>query len=289
MRARHASIRADLPPGTLRHLKTSLKKQAKRYRKKLKRCQEQFSEKAVHASRVEARRLLSIVQLLEPFLRGGRVEKVRQTLKQHLHSFNELRDTQVQLLAVGRMRRAFPAARPFYDYLLQREHQLAGETQKTIRSVKTARLRRLVAACRADVKKRLKHCDPRAASRPLLRSVHKAFARTAQRCARIDPRQTKTIHRTRVAFKKFRYMVEALAGHLPSVNKEVLARLRHYQTMMGDVQDAVVLLTALDKFLRQQQIASESAARLREELVRRCQWRIRVFLDSANQLREFWP
>src|SRR5262249_42269748 len=123
-------------------------------RQKLKRCQKQFSGKAVHASRVEARRLLSIVQLLEPFLRGGRVEKVRQTLKQHLHTFNELRDTQVQLLAVGRMRRAFPAARSFYDYLFQREHQLARETRTTIRSVKTARLRRLVAACRADVKKR---------------------------------------------------------------------------------------------------------------------------------------
>jgi hypothetical protein len=37
----------------------ALQAQWKRYRKKLKRCQQKFSEKAVHDSRVETRRLLA--------------------------------------------------------------------------------------------------------------------------------------------------------------------------------------------------------------------------------------
>ena len=87
----------------------------------------------------------------------------------------------------------------------------------------------------------------------LLRSVDRAFSRTRQLRARIDPRDTRTIHRTRVAFKKFRYMVEALAEYLPGGDRpSAWPAMRHYQTMMGEIQDAEVLLRTLDKFLRKQ-------------------------------------
>src|SRR6266446_97083 len=85
----------DGPEG-LRHLRKSLKKQWKRYRKEIKRCQDEFSEKAVHRSRVTARRLLSTMELVSGFLPAQRVEKVQRALKRHLNTFDELRDTQVQ-------------------------------------------------------------------------------------------------------------------------------------------------------------------------------------------------
>ena len=66
-----------------------------------------------------------------------------------------------------------------------------------------------------------------------------------------------------MAFKKFRYMVEALAEHLPGATQGRLAAMHHYQTMMGDIQDAEVLLAALDKFLRKQEIKPEAARRFR--------------------------
>jgi CHAD domain-containing protein len=119
--------------------------------------------------------------------------------------------------------------------------------------------------------------------------VDGAFRRARQLRTRINPRDPWTIHRTRVAFKRFRYMVEALAERLPGVTGERLAAMRHYQTMMGEIQDAEVLLRTLDKFLRKKEIKPEAARRFRAELLRRRQRLIRIYLKAADQLLEFWP
>src|SRR5437867_2600827 len=116
----------------LRHLEKSLKKQWKGYRKEIRRCQKEFSAKAVHRSRVAARRLLSTVELLAAFLPAQRVEKVQRALKRHLDICDDLRDTQVQLVAVSELRLAFPAARSYYTYLLKRAERFTRKTRKRI-------------------------------------------------------------------------------------------------------------------------------------------------------------
>ena len=119
--------------------------------------------------------------------------------------------------------------------------------------------------------------------------MDRAFVRTRQRWTQIRPQDAQTIHRTRVAFKKFRYMVEALGDFLPWLTDNHLAGMRHYQSMMGEIQDAEVLLRTLDKFLRKQETMPEAAGQFREELLRRRQRLIRVYLGAAEQLLEFWP
>jgi CHAD domain-containing protein len=278
-----------LPGNSVQGLARSLKKQWKRYRKGLKRCQDNLSEKAIHAFRVETRRLLSTAELLGGFLPARRVEKVQRLLKRHLDVFGDLRDTQVQLAAVRGMLRAFPAARPFRDRLREREERFARRTRKNVKKVRTGRLAKLIAGCRGEVERQLAGAAPEKARALLLRSVDRAFRRTRQLRTRIDARDTLTIHRTRVAFKKFRYMVEALAEHLPAVTEERREAMHHYQTMMGEIQDAEVLLATLDTFLRKEEMKPEAARRLRAELLRRRQRLIRVYLGAADQLLHFWP
>src|SRR6516164_2438695 len=113
-----------LPADVLPRLSGLLKSQCKQYRKQLRRCQKKFSEKAVHDSRVAARRLISVVELLAPFLPAARVKKIERLLKQHLDTFDELRDTQVQLATLRRLERSFPAARSFKAYLKKKEERL---------------------------------------------------------------------------------------------------------------------------------------------------------------------
>ncbi|MEY2429215.1 MAG: hypothetical protein QOJ40_2100 [Verrucomicrobiota bacterium] len=278
-----------MKPGGLRRLQKSLKKHWKRYRKELKRCQANCSEKAIHAMRVETRRLLSTVELLGSFVPARCAGKLSRGLKQRLDIFDDLRDTQVQLLQVGKMCRAFPAARAFRDHLLKRELRLAKKTRKRIKAVTTGSLGELIEACRKKVEAQCEVLPAKTASAQLVRAVERAFTRTRQLRSRIDPRDTKTIHCTRVAFKKFRYMVEELAEYLPGANDTVLAEMRHYQAMMGDIQDAEVLLSALDKFLARKEIRRKPGRQLREELARRRLWLIRVYLDAADQLTDFWP
>jgi CHAD domain-containing protein len=271
------------------HLGTSLKTQFKRYCKKLKRCQKRFSEKAVHDSRIETRRLLALLALLADVLPATGVKKVEAALKRHLDTFDDLRDTQVQLPAVSKLLRAFPAARPFQKYLLKREKRFTKRTRRNIKRIKTRRLGKWLNACRQDVAAARQRLAPQIAGTLPLHSVERAFARTRHLRARIDPGDPTTIHCTRVAFKRFRYMVETLADYLPAADGKYLAALHHYQTMMGDIQDAEVLLRTFDKYLLKQKLAAKPARRFRQELVHRRQALIRAFLKASGQLLEFWP
>jgi CHAD domain-containing protein len=274
---------------SLKDLARAVKNRAKYCRKELKRCQRKCSEKAIHKSRVEARRLLSSLDLLGELISPPHLRKAQRALKRHLDCLDDLRDTQVQLLVVGKMLRVFPAARPFYEYLLKREERLGRKTRKRVKRLRHQRLGRLIGACRRDIRAHLEERPTQPAAAVLLRSVDRAFSRTKQRRERIRPDDARSIHRTRVAFKKFRYMVEALADFLPGVGEDQLMAMGHYQRMMGEIQDADVLLSTLDKFLRKQEITAESVQRFREELVRRRQWLIQVYLGAAGQLLQFWP
>jgi CHAD domain-containing protein len=230
-----------------------------------------------------------MMELLGPFLAAKRVRKARAALKRHLDTFDDLRDTHVQLVAVERMLPVFPEARQFHDYLCRREDRFRRRTRKKIKRVRTKRLAALIAACRRDVRKWRRDRPAQPANALLLRSIDAAFARTQQLKERIEPEDTRTIHCARVAFKRFRYMVETLADRLPAANEKLLEAMRRYQTMMGEIPDAEVLLRSFEKFRQKKGAASGASRRLREELLRRRAWLIRVYLDAADQLLDFWP
>ena len=277
------------PPDVLKHLSVSLDAGWKRYRKLLKRCQAGFSEEAVHDSRVATRRLLSTIELLGVFIPQGDLEKARRALKDHLDTFDKLRDTQVQLDYVRRMERAFPAARAFRGWLEAREKKFTRRTRKAVRDIKTKSTGRFIGAFQAEIRRLRDLTGRKEAFDTVQQAVNRAFAGVAQRCRRVTAEDTDTIHRTRIAFKKFRYMVEALSPLLPAVTEEHCRALRGYQSMMGDIQDVEVLIGAMEKFITREPVNPRSASRLREELLRRRQWLVRVYLNAADRLRQFWP
>jgi CHAD domain-containing protein len=266
-----------------------LRTQWRRYRKRLKRCQKQFSENAVHDVRVETRRLLSTVELLGAFVPEAEVKKARRTLKRQFDTFNRLRDTQVQLIYVGRMAGAFAGARPFRDWLRKREACFTHEVRKNIRRIKTKRLGRRLAAFEREISRQRKQIPRAGAWGVALCAVNAAFVRVVQLCRRANAGDTRTIHRTRIAFKRFRYMVEALPPSLPTVTEERRQAMRGYQSMMGDIQDVEILLAALDKFVRRGKIGVGPARQLKKELAHRRGLLIEIYLNAAGRLRRFWP
>lgn len=279
---------AALPPDVLRHLGDSLHQQWRRYRKRLKACQRHFSEEAVHDSRVETRRLLATVGLLGTFIPEADVKKARRALKRHLDAFDRLRDTQVQLLYVNHLLKRFAAARQFRDWLLAREQRFMRAARKDVRQIKTRRLGKRVAAFEKALRRGRKTETPAAAFAKVQHATQRAFARVAALCRRVTAADTETIHRTRIAFKRFRYMTDALAPLLPALSAEHRQAMRGYQSMMGDIQDVEVLMAALDKFARLEQNKRETE-RLQVEFARRREQLIRVYLNAAGKLSQFWP
>jgi len=273
----------------LKHLGDSLNTQWRRYRKRLKRCQERFSEEAVHDVRVETRRLVSTIELLAAFVPERDIRKARRALKHHLDTFDRLRDTQVQLTYVGRMAGTFPDAYAFYDWLRDRQARFTQTTRKAVKHIKTKRLGRCLAAFEKEIRRQLKRITRERAFAIVQRAITQAFAGVAQLCRHVRADDTKTIHRTRIAFKRFRYMVEALSPLLPAVTEDHRRAMRGYQCMMGDIQDMEVLLAALDKFVQKEEVNASSARRLKKELVRWRQLLIQIYLNAAGRLRRFWP
>jgi CHAD domain-containing protein len=209
-------------------LASSLKERWKSYRRALKRCRHRFSEKSVHASRVETRRLLSLVELLGVFLGQSHLKKTRRILKRHLDAFDPLRDTQVQLLLLAKHRQQFPEVKNFRQTLVKREQRCLETASRRIARVKTHTLQKIfrqlarqLAQVGANASQSTRH---RVA---MMNAVRTAFSKTLALQRAMDPGAAATIHRTRVAFKKFRYMVEAsvrdklegLQHHLPTSMK----------------------------------------------------------------------
>jgi CHAD domain-containing protein len=266
-----------------------MKKQGRRHRRGLKRCQENFSERAVHASRVETRRLASLLELLAPFLIGAQSEKAQDLLKEHLDTFDDLRDTQVQLQAVKQLQRDFPAARLFHQQLQKAEDRLTRRTRRRIKRVRTRRLIKLLSACRQEIKNWSEEVTAGRSNAMLLRCVVRAFERTRKLQRRIDPRSSETIHRTRVAFKHYRYMVETLAPYCPGIGGKTLRPMHDYQTMMGEIQDAEVLRLSFDRFLKKAKLKSSEALRFQREILARRKLRMTIFLKARDQLLDFRP
>ncbi len=283
------SAGCPLPEESVGDLISGLGAQCRRYRKQLRACQKKFSEKAIHQSRVETRRLVSSIELLALLLPKGEVRKAERILKEHLDTFDDLRDTQVQLGTIEKLQRAFPATRQFAAYLQKREERFARQTARAIKRVKTRRLEKMISGFAERAGKQCKHLSTAKANTKVLESVTRAFRRAKDLRGLIDPKDTRTIHCTRVAFKKFRYMVEGLRKHLPAIDKPRLKAMHAYQTIMGGIQDAEVLLRTFDKFSCKKASEPAPVRALHDELVRRRESLIRRYLGAADQLLEFWP
>lgn len=271
-------------------LAASLQRQWKCYRKALRRCQRKFSEKAVHRSRIEARRLFSQLDLLSLFVAQRRFKKARCALKQHLDMFNPLRDTQVQLRLLRRYQDAFPETQQFHAALARQEKRCLKETARGIRHLKTGPLQKVVRALLKQLSARGKHPGRHARDfKAILAEADATFARVAERRRQMDPGQVSTIHRTRVAFKKFRYMVEALQPLYRDLTRQRLTAMRSFQRLLGELQDTDVFLDRLDQYMRKHKTRARQLAALRFWILRRRTAQIRRCLERADDIFKFWP
>ena len=120
-------------------------------------------------------------------------------------------------------------------------------------------------------------------------ALNQAFAQVARLKGRVDPEDTDTIHRTRVTFKQFRYMVEALAPLLAGASAGYLAALHDHQRLMGDIQDAEVFQAAFDQFASRHPAVTKAVWTFRAALAARRRSLIASYLQAADDLDTFWP
>jgi len=270
----------------LEHLADSLEAKWRLYGKHLKRCRKKFSQKAVHDSRVTTRRLLSALEILEPFVSKKPVRKAARSLKEYLDGFSDVRDVHVQLDHIKQFKK-FAVARPFRKWLEKRDSKFSRRTRKAVKRFDTSTLARRLATLGKEIQKcRKSNASPHATA-VVLRSVEHLFYRVVELRRRIRKDDTATIHCTRIAFKHFRYALEELGAILPSVTPARCEQMRDYQSRMGDIQDMGIFLQAFATFTRRKKVDPADAEKFYEHLQRHERQLIERFLREADKLNDF--
>lgn len=271
-------------------LVTSLCTRFESYRGQLRGCQEKFSEEAVHELRVATRRLMAQIVMLACVIPGKAAENTRMLLKRRLKALGELRDTHVQRLFVEKQMLRFPELIFVRDFLQRRERRLERAAAEKVKGVKTRKLEKWVMRLSEHlVGNRARPTESARLSAAVVQAANQAFAEVVRRRQAIDPVHASTVHRTRIAFKKFRYMVEALSPDLTGMNKGNLRALARYQKRMGILQDLEVMQECVQAFAQQHQGMETLLESFNRYLQTRRARSLREFLKSADDLFQFWP
>jgi CHAD domain-containing protein len=282
-------VNLNFPPKLAGHLAESVRQARRRYRKRLACCQKKFSEKAVHDLRVETRRILALIDLLEALHFEESLVKLRKAFKKRLDAFDDLRDTHVQRVLLKPLWPKFPEARDFNKHLCKCEKQLECEVSRKIKNTKSGGLNRKL----KDIEKSLRQC---AADPPTGGSVSQsqlllgaAFRRVVVLRRLIRRHQPPTIHRLRVAFKRFRYTAELLQPFVPGFTPKRLERMKDFQGAAGDIQDVAVLLARIETETKKGDVTAACVKNLRAELARVEREAINALMERIDELKDFEP
>ncbi len=271
-------------------LAKALEERWEAYRKELRRCQEEFSEEVVHELRVATRRLLAQFVLLSCVAPSAELDKARRSLKCRLAALGDLRDTQVQRGFIDEQAARFPDLAPLRAWLRRRERRLAKTAAKKVNRFRPSKLGKWIVALSENLAASAGNARARKQlASAVVRATAEAFAETLRRRRAIDPEDRRTIHQTRVAFKRFRYMMESLSPGLTGLSKRQLRALAYYQRKMGIIQDLEVMQRCVAGFIHEHRKAKRELRPFYRYLRGRQARALRSFLDSADQLFEFWP
>lgn len=261
-------------------LLTAFDKLWKKYCKRLQHCQQAASEDAVHKFRICCRRLLAIIELLQAIAPQKTLGKLRKNLKSQLDQFDELRDTQVMLLEVSSNSDKLPELATFQRYLQLNEQRLLAKAPSSFLDLNSKTLHKLQQQALKTLAKEFGKTD----LKPLiLATIDNTYSIALERYRAIDPKQTDTLHRHRIAVKKLRYMLASAQVLLPDLPEDHLKRLQTYLTYLGEIQNSCVLLSNLNRFF-----AHQPPDMLQKHYQQRHQAILNDYMTQRSEILQFW-
>ncbi len=267
-----------------KHLLLSLKKHGRAYRKKLKRCRDGFSKKSVHELRVETRRLLALLDLLNRV--GTQIslpQKTRAPLKKRFDTLSSLRDAQVQSDYVGKMLDRHPELSFFHEFLKRRALRLARSAVSALKKGKISELENGIADLKQKLTKQFSAPDAETRCYAGVQQVLIQARDKVMELRRQSVGDAFLIHRSRIALKKFRYLLEALQPILSGIGSLQLKAMREEQALVGTIQDIEVLTAHINKWVSKKKLKKAPLLSLRKTLVRRRSTLLRVHLKKLAE------
>jgi CHAD domain-containing protein len=254
----------------------------KKYRVELKRCREEFSFEAVHDLRIATRRILAIIQLLNSIYPRPRLQKLERAFKDQLDLLDDLRDTQVILAESHEVIQEFPQLQGFQKHLRYMQEKILRTLRKEIKKLETSEVKKRIRKTHESMETEQIHD----LESEIMRAVDNAYLIAKQRYDWIDLARPTSIHRVRIAFKSFRYMVEIVHPLLQGFAPETLKRMNDYQALMGEIQDVEVFVGTLADY--SENVSLTDLEPVRRYYEQRHTEAISAYVEEMKQLDIFW-
>jgi CHAD domain-containing protein len=212
-----------------------------------KKARAKASEKAVHDLRVNTRRLTATLELTRSLSKHEEILKLQRRFKKVLKAMGPLRDAQVQLKGISKVRQAGPIV-AFHRSLRRRARRETGKISKNLKPAAKTRLTESVKVVRSEFVRlhdKLGSERMNVAVERVLRSRRSEYVKTRKQ---FKPSDEETLHDMRIALKKLRYIVEAAAPILGEHAAQPARKMQELQTLLGDARDLELLRTRLEKW-----------------------------------------
>lgn len=271
-------------------LAATLEERWDRFSEELKRVQRRASEPAIHDLRVATRRLIAVMITVNDMLPVSRLRKCIRSLRMLLKALNDLRDVQVQILTVRSMRGRFPVMNTYGSELRRRQVALIRRGRLEIKKIPQQELGKGVAkACESLFAFFGGQGARRAATGILVGAAAAAFGKVLERRSALVPADPRSIHRMRVAFKRFRYTLELARPLLPWADRRHGRAMDAFQTRMGEIQDLEVLTANLRTFtLLRPRRAASSFLPVFQYLSMLRRDKVDAFFRSVDDIQSLW-
>ncbi len=201
---------------------------------KYKEIEKAVTENEIHNKRVILRKMFPILALYK--IKPSRIKNGEEAFR----LFGKLRDIQVQLLKLQSIERT-SEMEEYFVYLKEREELLK---QKVIKFSKKKKLKF------PSIKKKSKTNSSKIYAR-----ANKLLDKIAERVHYHSVDDAEDIHKVRIEFKKFRYVIEILS-YIEKIEESKLEQMKVYQDKFGEIQDYEVLIVGISKFFEKHQITN---------------------------------
>ncbi len=228
-------------------LVSSFDKSWKNFSKAWKEARATASGKSVHDLRVSTRRLIATLELTRALSKHDEIANLQRRFKKVLKRMGPLRDVQVQLETVSKMHQ-IGAIKEFERDLDRRERREIDSLSKELKRGRKQRLCKEVEDARAEFARlhdKLGDDRVRGLIERILKLRRNEFLKARRR---FQPSDEDTLHEMRIAFKKFRYTVEAAQPVIRDSAKQSAGEMHAFQQLMGDSRDVEILRAELQKW-----------------------------------------
>ena len=252
----------------------------------LKQFQTKPTRTTVHDLRVAIRRLTAILDLIHKFIPQSNVDAAQQRLNEQVSGLSDLRDIQVQISTIRKISKDFPELKKFYKSLLDDEETHLKHSKQITAPAFVNPLDSAIGRIKVSLNARRGSIAPDKAQNIVEETVNDAFELVVKRLKELNPGEYSTVHRVRLAFKPFRYLLETFYPLLSEVEVKHVRNALWLSRVMGEIQDFDVLMKNLVEYKWENGDQRKAMMEIWQETEARKNETTRRFLSSLSKFSE---